>query len=151
MNDAAITLLILIANFSGYVFRRKWFDVAASFKMHSILSYFLDLNLFQNLIFYKHYSSVGGRSLSYNWLHDFKFVLPAPLRPSATLNYQAATRFIEHSLPDLTPGRCSFTNCPVHESFTILSSFHWGVAHFVQARSRVWEILVEERGQRLSI
>ncbi|KAL5698988.1 hypothetical protein ACHQM5_029955 [Ranunculus cassubicifolius] len=26
----------------------------------------------------------------------------APLRPSATLNYQAATRFIEHSLPDLT-------------------------------------------------
>lgn len=27
----------------------------------------------------------------------------APLRPSTTLNYQAATRFIEHSLPDLTP------------------------------------------------
>ncbi|XP_065850855.1 uncharacterized protein [Euphorbia lathyris] len=27
----------------------------------------------------------------------------APLRPSATLNYQAAARFIEHSLPDLTP------------------------------------------------
>lgn len=26
-----------------------------------------------------------------------------PVRPSATLNYQAATRFIEHSLPDLTP------------------------------------------------
>lgn len=26
----------------------------------------------------------------------------APLRPSTTLNYQAATRFIEHSLPDLT-------------------------------------------------
>lgn len=26
----------------------------------------------------------------------------APLKPSATLNYQAATRFIEHSLPDLT-------------------------------------------------
>ncbi|KAJ0859027.1 putative exosome-associated factor Rrp47/DNA strand repair C1D [Helianthus annuus] len=26
-----------------------------------------------------------------------------PLRPSTTLNYQAATRFIEHSLPDLTP------------------------------------------------
>ncbi|KAJ0989837.1 hypothetical protein J5N97_008193 [Dioscorea zingiberensis] len=25
-----------------------------------------------------------------------------PLRPSTTLNYQAATRFIEHSLPDLT-------------------------------------------------
>ncbi|CAL5204952.1 unnamed protein product [Lathyrus oleraceus] len=27
----------------------------------------------------------------------------APLRPSTTLNYRAATRFIEHSLPDLTP------------------------------------------------
>ncbi|RXH91373.1 hypothetical protein DVH24_020396 [Malus domestica] len=27
----------------------------------------------------------------------------APLRPSTTLNHQAATRFIEHSLPDLTP------------------------------------------------
>ncbi|KAK1385669.1 Nuclear nucleic acid-binding protein C1D [Heracleum sosnowskyi] len=27
----------------------------------------------------------------------------APLRPSATINAQAATRFIEHSLPDLTP------------------------------------------------
>ncbi|KAJ8562366.1 hypothetical protein K7X08_011657 [Anisodus acutangulus] len=27
----------------------------------------------------------------------------APLRPSATINPQAATRFIEHSLPDLTP------------------------------------------------
>ncbi|CAN1316263.1 Nuclear nucleic acid-binding protein C1D, partial [Linum perenne] len=27
----------------------------------------------------------------------------APLRRSTTLNYQAATRFIEHSLPDLTP------------------------------------------------
>ncbi|KAH9760310.1 nuclear nucleic acid-binding protein c1d [Citrus sinensis] len=26
----------------------------------------------------------------------------APMRPSTTLNYQAATRFIEHSLPDLT-------------------------------------------------
>ncbi|GMY29176.1 nuclear nucleic acid-binding protein C1D [Fagus crenata] len=26
----------------------------------------------------------------------------APLRPSTTLNYKAATRFIEHSLPDLT-------------------------------------------------
>ncbi|KAI3703676.1 hypothetical protein L1987_73868 [Smallanthus sonchifolius] len=26
-----------------------------------------------------------------------------PLRPSTTLNYQGATRFIEHSLPDLTP------------------------------------------------
>uniref|UniRef100_A0A1D1YV99 Nuclear nucleic acid-binding protein C1D n=1 Tax=Anthurium amnicola TaxID=1678845 RepID=A0A1D1YV99_9ARAE len=27
----------------------------------------------------------------------------APLRPSTTINCQAATRFIEHSLPDLTP------------------------------------------------
>ncbi|KAK4368852.1 hypothetical protein RND71_012644 [Anisodus tanguticus] len=27
----------------------------------------------------------------------------APLRPSATINPQAATRFIEHSLPNLTP------------------------------------------------
>lgn len=27
----------------------------------------------------------------------------APLRPSATINASAATRFIEHSLPDLTP------------------------------------------------
>lgn len=26
-----------------------------------------------------------------------------PLRPSTRINYQAATRFIEHSLPDLTP------------------------------------------------
>ncbi|ONK66850.1 uncharacterized protein A4U43_C06F12680, partial [Asparagus officinalis] len=29
----------------------------------------------------------------------------APLRPSTTINRQAATRFIEHSLPDLTPGQ----------------------------------------------
>ncbi|KAL1290976.1 hypothetical protein HN51_059529 [Arachis hypogaea] len=29
-------------------------------------------------------------------------LMQAPLRPSTTLNYQAATRFIEHSLPDLT-------------------------------------------------
>lgn len=28
----------------------------------------------------------------------------APLKPSSTLNRQAAARFIEHSLPDLTPG-----------------------------------------------
>eukprot|EP00262_Sarcandra_glabra_P011044 TRINITY_DN26745_c0_g1_i1.p1 TRINITY_DN26745_c0_g1~~TRINITY_DN26745_c0_g1_i1.p1 ORF type:complete len:210 (+),score=37.41 TRINITY_DN26745_c0_g1_i1:114-743(+) len=27
----------------------------------------------------------------------------APLRPSTTINHKAATRFIEHSLPDLTP------------------------------------------------
>ncbi|CAN1316265.1 Nuclear nucleic acid-binding protein C1D, partial [Linum perenne] len=37
-------------------------------------------------------------------LHDWvAFVHEAPLRRSTTLNYQAATRFIEHSLPDLTP------------------------------------------------
>lgn len=29
----------------------------------------------------------------------------APLRPSTTLNYKAATRFIEHSLPDLSPAQ----------------------------------------------
>ncbi|MED6134386.1 hypothetical protein PIB30_036621 [Stylosanthes scabra] len=29
-------------------------------------------------------------------------LMKAPLRPSTTLNYRAATRFIEHSLPDLT-------------------------------------------------
>ncbi|KAK4370025.1 hypothetical protein RND71_009500 [Anisodus tanguticus] len=34
----------------------------------------------------------------------------APLRPSATINPQAATRFIEHSLPDLTPGNCLTTS-----------------------------------------
>lgn len=32
------------------------------------------------------------------------FSVTEPLRPSAKLNYQAATRFIEHSLPDLSPG-----------------------------------------------
>uniref|UniRef100_A0A2N9HD88 Nuclear nucleic acid-binding protein C1D n=1 Tax=Fagus sylvatica TaxID=28930 RepID=A0A2N9HD88_FAGSY len=34
--------------------------------------------------------------------HPVKSELVAPLRPSTTLNYKAATRFIEHSLPDLT-------------------------------------------------
>ncbi|KAF5177801.1 Sas10/Utp3/C1D family [Thalictrum thalictroides] len=34
--------------------------------------------------------------------HPVKTELVTPLRPSTTLNYQAATRFIEHSLPDLT-------------------------------------------------
>lgn len=38
-------------------------------------------------------------------LNEREFVLEAPLRPSTALNYQAATRFIEHSLPDLTAGR----------------------------------------------
>lgn len=36
-------------------------------------------------------------------LERFQALSKEPLRPSATLNYQAATRFIEHSLPDLTP------------------------------------------------
>ncbi|KAJ7958486.1 nuclear nucleic acid-binding protein C1D [Quillaja saponaria] len=36
-------------------------------------------------------------------LERFLNLSKAPLRPSTTLNYQAATRFIEHSLPDLTP------------------------------------------------
>ncbi|ONI32926.1 hypothetical protein PRUPE_1G394400 [Prunus persica] len=36
-------------------------------------------------------------------LQRFVDLSKAPLRPSTTLNYQAATRFIEHSLPDLTP------------------------------------------------
>ncbi|KAL7191834.1 hypothetical protein ACSBR2_023831 [Camellia fascicularis] len=35
-------------------------------------------------------------------LQRFIDLSKAPLRPSTTLNFQAATRFIEHSLPDLT-------------------------------------------------
>ncbi|KAI3997325.1 hypothetical protein MKX01_003128 [Papaver californicum] len=35
-------------------------------------------------------------------LQRFMALSKAPLRPSTTLNYQAATRFIEHSLPDLS-------------------------------------------------
>lgn len=35
-------------------------------------------------------------------LQRFIDLSKAPLRPSTTLNHQAATRFIEHSLPDLT-------------------------------------------------
>uniref|UniRef100_A0A7N0TAA8 Nuclear nucleic acid-binding protein C1D n=1 Tax=Kalanchoe fedtschenkoi TaxID=63787 RepID=A0A7N0TAA8_KALFE len=41
-----------------------------------------------------------------SWYEDklerFMDLNKAPLRPSTTLNYRAATRFIEHSLPDLT-------------------------------------------------
>ncbi|KAF8393017.1 hypothetical protein HHK36_021258 [Tetracentron sinense] len=44
-------------------------------------------------------------SLYHDKLERFMDLSKAPLRPSATLNYQAATRFIEHSLPDLTPGQ----------------------------------------------
>ncbi|KAK4792019.1 hypothetical protein SAY86_022454 [Trapa natans] len=36
-------------------------------------------------------------------LERFMGLNKEPLRPSTSLNYQAATRFIEHSLPDLTP------------------------------------------------
>ena len=43
------------------------------------------------------------------WLIKFEFVLEEPLHRSTTLNYQAATRFIEHSLPDLTSGKSSIT------------------------------------------
>lgn len=32
------------------------------------------------------------------------FMFASPLKPSNTLNRQAAAHFIEHSLPDLTPG-----------------------------------------------
>ncbi|KAJ0090781.1 hypothetical protein Patl1_12592 [Pistacia atlantica] len=44
-------------------------------------------------------------SLYQDKLTRFIDLSKAPLRPSTTLNYRAATRFIEHSLPDLTPGR----------------------------------------------
>ncbi|XP_043694791.1 nuclear nucleic acid-binding protein C1D-like [Telopea speciosissima] len=42
-------------------------------------------------------------SLYYDKLERCMDLSRAPLRPSTTLNYQAATRFIEHSLPGLTP------------------------------------------------
>lgn len=42
-------------------------------------------------------------SLYEDKLERFINLSKAPLRPSTTLNSQAATRFIEHSLPDLTP------------------------------------------------
>ncbi|KAK3039606.1 hypothetical protein RJ639_029305 [Escallonia herrerae] len=42
-------------------------------------------------------------SLYQEKLERFIDLSKAPLRPSATLNSQAATRFIEHSLPHLTP------------------------------------------------
>ncbi|KAM7255574.1 hypothetical protein ACFE04_008472 [Oxalis oulophora] len=38
-------------------------------------------------------------------LQRFIHLSKAPLRPSTTLNAQAATRFIGHSLPDLTPAQ----------------------------------------------
>ncbi|EXB86665.1 hypothetical protein L484_013195 [Morus notabilis] len=42
-------------------------------------------------------------SLYQDKLERFLDLSKAPVRPSTTLNFQAATRFIEHSLPDLTP------------------------------------------------
>ena len=48
-------------------------------------------------------SELERLSLYQNKLERFVGLSKAPLRPSTTLNFQAATRFIEHSLPDLTP------------------------------------------------
>ncbi|KAG7965535.1 hypothetical protein I3843_08G006100 [Carya illinoinensis] len=48
-------------------------------------------------------SELERLSLYQDKLERFIDLSKAPLRPSTTLNYQAATRFIEHSLPDLTP------------------------------------------------
>ncbi|KAB1204705.1 Nuclear nucleic acid-binding protein C1D [Morella rubra] len=47
-------------------------------------------------------SELERLSLYQDKLERFTDLSKAPLRPSTTLNYQAATRFIEHSLPDLT-------------------------------------------------
>ncbi|XP_057479059.1 uncharacterized protein LOC130766338 [Actinidia eriantha] len=48
-------------------------------------------------------SELGRLSLYQDKLEQFIDLSKAPLRPSTTLNTQAATRFIGHSLPDLTP------------------------------------------------
>ncbi|WRX33392.1 hypothetical protein QQP08_025879 [Theobroma cacao] len=48
-------------------------------------------------------SELERLSLYEDKLQRFIDLSKAPLRPSTTLNSQAATRFIEHSLPDLTP------------------------------------------------
>ncbi|PON99241.1 Sas10/Utp3/C1D [Trema orientale] len=48
-------------------------------------------------------SELERLSLYQDKLERFIGLSRAPVRPSSTLNYQAATRFIEHSLPDLTP------------------------------------------------
>ncbi|KAK9280641.1 hypothetical protein L1049_014337 [Liquidambar formosana] len=48
-------------------------------------------------------SELERLSLYQDKLERFIDLSKAPLRPSTTLNYRAATRFIEHSLPDLTP------------------------------------------------
>lgn len=48
-------------------------------------------------------SELERLSLYQDKLERFLDLSKAPVRPSTTLNFQAATRFIEHSLPDLTP------------------------------------------------
>ncbi|KAI9106633.1 hypothetical protein K1719_022161 [Acacia pycnantha] len=48
-------------------------------------------------------SELDRLSLYEDKLSRIEDLSKAPLRPSTTLNRQAATRFIEHSLPDLTP------------------------------------------------
>ncbi|KAK8499405.1 hypothetical protein V6N12_037042 [Hibiscus sabdariffa] len=48
-------------------------------------------------------SELERLSLYQDKLERFIDLSKAPLRPSTTLNSQAATRFIEHSLPNLTP------------------------------------------------
>ncbi|XP_022730113.1 nuclear nucleic acid-binding protein C1D [Durio zibethinus] len=48
-------------------------------------------------------SELERLSLYQDKLERFMDLSKAPLRPSTTLNSRAATRFIEHSLPDLTP------------------------------------------------
>ncbi|KAK4277251.1 hypothetical protein QN277_015272 [Acacia crassicarpa] len=48
-------------------------------------------------------SELDRLSLYEDKLNRIEDLSKAPLRPSTTLNRQAATRFIEHSLPDLTP------------------------------------------------
>ncbi|KAK8351906.1 hypothetical protein V6Z12_A05G063600 [Gossypium hirsutum] len=48
-------------------------------------------------------SELERLSLYQEKLERFIDLSKAPFRPSTTLNSQAATRFIEHSLPDLTP------------------------------------------------
>lgn len=48
-------------------------------------------------------SELERLSLYQEKMERFIDLSKAPLRPSATINPQAATRFIEHSLPNLTP------------------------------------------------
>ncbi|CAN1802332.1 Nuclear nucleic acid-binding protein C1D, partial [Linum perenne] len=58
----------------------------------------------------------------------------APLRRSTTLNYQAATRFIEHSLPDLTPE----TRCGCKALLRVRmdkTSLRWSVVAFQRGHS----------------